>query len=77
VSLEFGKLGFKKHEAGRTRVCAAIDVMPVSRYSSIEGMLPVLPHLDSVNHEANVSYHFIYTKKKEKDIFGQFNRYEI
>jgi hypothetical protein len=80
LSLEIGKLGFKRHEAGRTMVCAAIDVMPVSRYSSIEGMLPVLPHLDSVNHEANVSYHFIQKRKKEKRhhiyiYMSQSNRY--
>jgi hypothetical protein len=75
LSLEIGKLGFKRHEVGRTMVCVATDVMPVSRYSFIEGMLPVLPHVDSVNHEANVSYHLIQNKK---DIICQFiNRYEI
>ena len=38
LSLESGKLGFKKHEAGRTMVCVAMDVMPVSRYSFVDGM---------------------------------------
>jgi hypothetical protein len=81
LSLEIGKLGFKRHEAGRTMVCVATEVMPVSRYSSIEGMLPVLPQLDSVNHEANVSYHFIQKRKKDKKnkrhhiYISQFNRY--
>jgi hypothetical protein len=57
-------LGLKKHEAGRTKVCEAIDVMPVSRYSSAAGMNPLLLHLASVNQEANVSLHFHTIKNK-------------
>ena len=57
--LEFGKLDFKRHEAGRTKVCAAIDVMPVPRYSSIDGKYPLLLHFASTSHEPNVSYHYI------------------
>ncbi|KAK6264775.1 hypothetical protein SCA6_020209 [Theobroma cacao] len=57
--LEFGKLDFKRHEAGRTKVCAAMDVMPVPRYSSNNGKYPLLLHFASTSHEANVSYHYI------------------
>lgn len=60
-------LGLKKHEAGRTKVCEAIDVMPVSRYSSAAGMNPLLLHLASVNQEANVSLHFHTKKTKYRD----------
>lgn len=61
-SLDWSKLGFKKHEAERTMVWAAMEIIPVARYSSIDGMLSLLLHLDSVIHESNVSYHcIIYT----------------
>ena len=57
--MHFGKFGFKKHEAGRTKVCVAMEIMPVSRYSCMDGIYPILLHLVSTSHEANVSYHFI------------------
>lgn len=64
-SLEGGKLGFIKHEAGRIMVCVAIEVIPTLRYSSIDGTLSFLLHLDSVIQESNVSYHYIQHTKED------------
>lgn len=35
-SLSFGKLWLRRPKDGSTNVCAAIEVMPVSRYSSMD-----------------------------------------
>lgn len=41
-------------------VCAAMEVMPTSRYSSADGVYPVLPHIVSFIHDTNDSFHFVH-----------------